>query len=73
MATDCFTQNEAFLKSKGIVLQQTNSMFIPYKFENEDYFMTLSEYMELSVHNKKTGSRHSVNLIMEVLEPGDLD
>lgn len=72
MAKDCFTQNEAFLKSKGIVLRPTNSMFIPYKFENEAYLMTLSEWQDLDIRNKKTGSRHSVNLLMEVLDESDL-
>ena len=72
MAKDSFTKNEEFLKSKGIILVPTGAMFTPYAFENDDYQMSLGEFQDLSIKNKKTGKAHSVNLVTQLLDDSDL-
>ena len=68
MEQDLFKQNEDFLKSKGIILLPTGSMFNPYDYQDETYYMVLSEYSQLQVLNKKTGKGDSIHLSSKKLD-----
>jgi len=72
LANDCYTINNEFLKAKGIILVSTGAMFTTHEFENERYHIRLTEYSDLIIINKKSGKKHSVNLVTQLLTDKDL-
>lgn len=71
MAKDIYAINMEFLKNKGLELQPTGAMFTPFAFENDEYSLSICEWSNISIHNKKTGKTKTVSLVTELLEDND--
>jgi len=68
---DVYKINKGFLKSKGLELKPTGCWGTPYELENDEYLLSLSEWQDLFIRNKRTGGCHSVNLVTNLLDNND--
>lgn len=73
MAKNIYDINIQFLKDKGLELKGTGAMFTPLAFKNDEYNLSVGEWSNISIHNKKTGSRKTVSLVAEILEDSDFE
>ena len=63
--------NKDFLEGIGLKLEPTGAIFTPYSAENDTHLIALGEWQDLSITNKKTKERHSVNIVMQLLDNSD--
>lgn len=70
---DVYSANEAFLEKKGMKLMPTGAYGTPYNFSNEEFYLSLSEFCNLSIYHKRTEASKMVNMATEILTDEDFD